>query len=217
MGKFIGKDITGQRFGTLTALYPTDKRAKGGYVVWVCECDCGNRCERTLKQLRHKSHGTESHKACSDCMRKYNSELHRTHGGTHTRLFGVYRTMLGRCTNPNAHEYENYGGRGITVCEEWKDYEAFRDWALANGYDETAKRGACTLDRIDTNKGYSPENCRFVDMKTQQRNRRNTVFITYKGERKSMSEWAEIVKTNYGTLRKRYEYGWSTEQILFGK
>lgn len=214
----IGKDLTGQRFDALTVLYPTDKRTSGGYVVWVCRCDCGNICERATDKLKkYKCLRSEYYKSCDECRRKRSSERHKTHGESKTRLFSVHNTMLQRCYNPNAHEYHNYGGRGITVCDEWHDYETFRDWALANGYDENAKRGKCTLDRIDTNKGYCPDNCRFVDMKTQQRNRRNTIKLTYNGETRSLTEWAEIVKTQAGTLRKRYEYGWEVEQILFGK
>lgn len=128
----------------------------------------------------------------------------------------MHSTMLQRCENPNAHAYKNYGGRGITVCEEWHNYETFRDWALANGYEET-KQGKCTLDRIDTSKGYSPDNCRWVDMKTQQRNRRNNVRLTLDGITKTLPEWAELTNTKPVTLRKRYEYGWSVREIIYGR
>ena len=91
-----------------------------------------------------------------------------------TRLYRVWASMKDRCYNPNKKEYHNYGGRGITICDEWRDdFQEFHDWAFTNGYDENAPRGACTLDRIDVNGNYCTENCRWVDMKTQNNNRRN--------------------------------------------
>lgn len=217
---FKGKDLTGQKFGRLTALYPTDKREGKGYIVWVMKCDCGNIEERSLHSLNARSgiHGRRKKKIpmCCECREKYNSTSKQTHGDSKTRLYAVHRTMLQRCENPNAHEYENYGGRGITVCDEWHNYEPFKEWAMANGYKED-KRGKCTLDRIDTNKGYSPDNCRFVDMKTQQRNRRNNIRLTLDGVTKTMSEWAELTGTQLGTMQKRYEYGWSVRDIIYGK
>ena len=90
-------------------------------------------------------------------------------------VYDRYRSMLDRCNNPNHPSYRNYGGRGIKVCDEWMDFDNFYKWAMENGYDESAKHGKCTLDRIDVNGDYEPSNCRFVSMKTQQRNKRNNV------------------------------------------
>lgn len=205
MGKF--QDLRGKRFGRLVALEPCG-RDKQGYVIWRCKCDCGNIKEASTKNL---GNGTAS---CGCYSKELHSAMLKTHGGAKSRLYRMYRTMFGRCTNPNAHEYENYGGRGITVCDEWSDFAPFREWALANGYDENAKRGQCTLDRIDPNKGYSPDNCRFVNMKTQQRNRRNNVLITYNGETHCMSEWAEKAGVRYGTFLKRIYAGWSMDRAL---
>lgn len=101
-------------------------------------------------------------------------------GITTTRLYGVWYGMKDRCYNPNHPRFKDWGGRGITVCPEWQEYKAFEKWSIANGYDVLAKRGECTLDRIDNNKGYSPDNCRWVDMKTQATNRRKTERISRK-------------------------------------
>lgn len=101
--------------------------------------------------------------------------LNRTHGGHGSRLYPIWTAMLARCYHPQNKSFHNYGGRGITVCDEWRNsYEAFRDWALATGYDEKAPRGQCTIDRIDVNGNYCPENCHWVDMKTQAANKRTS-------------------------------------------
>lgn len=117
-------------------------------------------------------------------------------------LFNVWQTMKTRCENPSRDNYERYGGRGITVCEEWQKAENFVVWALNNGY----KRGL-QLDRIDNSKGYSPDNCRFVTPKANSRNRRNTKFLTVNGETKCVAEWCEIISVSPFTV-----YWWIKER-----
>lgn len=202
-----GKDIRGQRFGRLVAIEPVGRDAHG-YVTWRCKCDCGNEKIVSFKNI---GKGTSS---CGCYAREISTNRLTKHGKRYTRLYKVYRTMLQRCNNPNAHEYENYGGRGIKVCEEWQTFEGFEKWAMENGYDDTAKHGKCTLDRIDPNGNYEPSNCRWTTMKRQQRNKRNNVLITYNGETHCMSEWAEIIGIPYGTFQKRIAYGWSIERAI---
>ena len=123
-----------------------------------------------------------------------------------SRLNNIYRGMKTRCYNPNHRDYDRYGGRGITVCDEWlysdhKTHEgwlAFRDWALSNGYSDEL-----TLDRIDNNKGYSPDNCRWINIIEQANNKRNNVLVTYNGETKTVSEWAKDKGVNYKVLLSR--------------
>lgn len=120
----------------------------------------------------------------------------------HKNLFVLWQTMKTRCENPERENFERYGARGISVCEEWHEAKSFVVWALNNGY----KKGL-QLDRIDNNKGYSPENCRFVTAKENNRNRRNTKFLTINGETKCVAEWCEQKPVSQYTV-----YWWIREK-----
>lgn len=130
--------------------------------------------------------------------------------GKESRLRHTWANMCTRCNNPNSPVYKNYGGRGITVCEEWKHHFApFEEWALKNGYTDEL-----TLDRIDNNKGYSPDNCRFVTYKQQNQNRRDNVVLEFNGEKKCLTEWARVMGIGQSVLFRRLKRGWSTEKAL---
>ena len=128
-----------------------------------CQCDCGN-----TKDIRPIDliHGTIKSCGCSHDL------LVSTHGGSSERLYHVWQDMKRRCNNQNCNEYRNYGGRGIKVCNEWDDYSTFRKWAYKHGYDEDAPFGECTIDRIDVNGNYEPDNCRWITNAEQQKNKR---------------------------------------------
>lgn len=160
------KDLTGQRFGRLVVVERAGSNERK-HATWLCRCDCGKTI--TLLGYNLRSGNTNS---CG-CL---NSDEARkrfiTHNMSRSRLYNVWSGMKRRCCNPNSQRYHQYGGRGITICNEWlHDFQAFYEWAMANGYDENAAHGQCTIDRIDNDKGYSPDNCRWVDMKTQRHNR----------------------------------------------
>lgn len=160
-GRWRHFDLTGDRYGMLTVVGMDTKTTKGGERFWICRCDCGNTTSVRTGSLR-----SGNTKSCG-CMERMK------HGGSHSRLYGVWESMKRRCNNPNCDHYESYGGRGIKVCEEWNEsFYAFQQWAESSGYDPDAPHGECTLDRIDNNGNYGPSNCHWVDMKTQAGNRR---------------------------------------------
>lgn len=134
------------------------------------------------------------------------------HGESHTsRLYGIWTSMKKRCHKSYDPSYARYGARGIRVCDEWfDDYIAFRDWALANGY-----KDGLTIDRIDVNGNYEPDNCRWATNREQCNNRRNNVRLEYNGETHTMAEWSRILNVPVATIKARKRKGWSTEEILF--
>ena len=204
-------DLTGQRFHKLTALYPTGKKSEhGSNAIWVCLCDCGKYTEANTGQLRC---GTK--KSCGCAKAEHASSLNRTHGGRNDRLYLVWMDMRRRCRDTKDRNYKNYGGRGISVCSEWDaHYELFKEWALSNGYDETAKKSKCTLDRINVDGNYCPENCRWVDVITQCNNKRNNRRITYGGETHTMAEWDRARGFPKNTIYKRISAGWTAEKAI---
>lgn len=138
-------------------------------------------------------------------------KMREFHGMTRTRLYRIYNKMRRRCYCPENHEYHYYGGRGIGVCSEWSSsFIAFYEWAMANGYNDNL-----TIDRIDHDKGYSPDNCRWVSMKVQNNNRRCNKLATFNNETKTLAEWSDAVGIPYKTLYARVHiYGWSIEDAL---
>lgn len=169
--------------------------------MWDCSCKCGAR-----KNVRD----AEIRRGASTSCGCYNREISSTHHESRTRLYDTWHGLRQRCNNPNSKDAHNYYERGIVVCEEWnKSYEAFRDWAIANGYQD-----GLTIDRIDVNGNYCPENCRWATAKEQCRNTRVNHLLTHNGETKTIAEWAEITGIDYYTLAKRIEKGWSDDDAI---
>lgn len=168
------KDLTGQRFGRLVVIGRAGSD-KSNHALWKCRCDCGEiRVVCSGNLLRGMTESCGCFKV--DRLKKRNI----VHGKRQSRLYGIWINMKKRCSNPIVHNYHRYGGRGITVCDEWMhDFQAFYNWAMENGYDEDAPKGQCTIDRIDNDKGYSPDNCRWVDAKTQNNNKSNNRKAVY--------------------------------------
>lgn len=153
------------------------ENTKSGKARWLCKCDCGNTTTVTSDSLN------SGHTSSCDCLRRERSALALSkiatmqkgennpsykHGDSGSKLYYVWAEMIQRCTNPKHRRYEDWGGRGITICQEWQnDYSAFKEWALSNGYEE-----GLSIDRINNNKGYSPDNCRWATVKEQNLNKR---------------------------------------------
>lgn len=201
-------DLTGQRYGRLVVLERAANRVTpGGSVLarWICRCDCGNIMTVDATALR--SGNTQS---CG-CLRSDMLRTLRTkHENLDRRLYHIWISMKGRCSNPNCKHYDRYGGRGIYVCDEWvNDYEAFAEWAMSHGYAENL-----TIDRIDNDGPYMPGNCRWADQTTQANNRSTTLHVEYNGEVHTFTEWAKITQIPYRTLKSRWQLGWSVEDML---
>ena len=191
------EDLTGKKYGRLTVVrFLTEEERKTRGFTWLCQCECGNFIHS------HPYHLKSGHTKSCGCLRKETSrEINRKYKNIDKRLYTVYKGILSRCYDEKHREYHNYGGRGVTVCDEWLgDYgfDKFSEWAYSSGYKTDAKYHQCTIDRIDVNKNYCPENCRWITNKEQQNNRRNCRFIEHNGEVKTIAQWAEYFNIPYG-------------------
>lgn len=200
MAKFI--DITGNKYGLLTVIERVPN-AKGGITRFRCLCDCGN--ETIVRGSNLKSGAVKS---CGCQLWKNPSSTHRM---SKTRIYGIWSSMRQRCSNKNLPSYKNYGGRGISVCDEWNNsFEAFNEWAMSNGYEE-----GLSIERIDNNGNYCPDNCKWITKSGQANNRRMNKHIEYKGEIHNLSEWCNILGISYSLVHNRMnKLGWSFERAV---
>lgn len=194
----------GQKFGKLTVvkLDRIEKRVFNSSVekkgfrrlnqeYYLCRCECGKY------KVIEKYHITRNVDKTLSC----GCEL-GTHHKRNTRIYNTWAGVKSRCFNPNdKRSYKNYGGRGITMCDEWKnDFTAFYNWAMANGYKE-----GLTIERIDVNGNYEPSNCKWITLKEQERNRRDTIYLIRNGEKDSLANWADRLDMSYDLLYSRYK------------
>ena len=188
------KNEIGNRYGRLQVIEkaPNYIRNDGRqYASWLCRCDCGTDVVVPGFMLR-----SGKRQSCG-CLRKETvSQLHKRHGETNTRLYMLWQSMKNRCLHPSQQNYKYYGEKGIYVCESWNAYENFREWAYANGYNDTL-----TIDRIDENKCYCPENCRWVTFNAN-RSRAVSRKITVNGDTMNQKEWAARIGVSRQTLRR---------------
>lgn len=185
-------DLVGERFGRWYVLGFDHADARGRQ-YWLCKCDCGAEKVVSGSSLR-SGHST----SCGCLKGELSRERVTKHGMRYDRLYHIWSHMKQRCVNENNPHYSLYGGRGIFICDEWLKFENFRDWALDNGYSPDL-----TIDRIDNDDSYYPENCRWTDRLTQANNNRQCHYVTYSGITHTVSEWARLLNVNYRTLLTR--------------
>jgi hypothetical protein len=198
------KDLTGQRFGRLLVVSRLPN--KGKYVIWECLCDCGNMREVITYNL--KSGITKS---CGCLVKEELIKRNTKHGLCHSHIWYVHQALNERCKKSNNIGYSRYGGRGITVCDEWSGPEGFIKFVEDMGMPPSDTH---QIDRIDNNKGYFPENCRWVTPTENGRNKRNNILLTLGDKTQCTSAWSEELGISGATLRARVRYGWSDEEVL---
>lgn len=213
MGKLNNR--VGKRYGRLVVVSRAEDMVLSSgrkITMWNCICDCGNTCSIATTSL-----GSGLTKSCG-CIntekRKSRDTKRRKYPDYDTRKRSLYKRWVNirkRCYSKSNHNYPNYGGRGIKMCDTWRnDYLSFEKWSLEHGFEKSL-----TIDRIDVNGDYCPENCRWVGNHTQQRNKRNNRLITYKNETHTLSEWSDITGIDRSTISSRIDkFNWSIEDAL---
>ncbi len=198
------EDLTGKTFGRLTVIKRAEN-GKGGHTRWLCQCECGNK---TISQAPDLKSG---HTQSCGCLSKEKAAKTLTkHGKYGTRIYNIWWSMKARCNNPKNISYSRYGGRGIKVCDDWDtSFEKFEKWSLESGYDDSL-----SIDRIDNDGDYCPENCRWASRKEQSNNTRRNRYVEYNGELRTIAELSEEYGINYATLEKRLALGWSVETAV---
>lgn len=159
-------DLNGMVFGRIKVIGESG-RTKDRHILWQCKCECGNIVNISGHDL------LSGHTKSCGCLQKDTiKNLRYKHGDRDARLYSVWKSMKKRCENPNCKSYKWYGAKGVSVCDEWYDYSAFKEWSFANGYNQFADHGECTIDRINPYGDYEPLNCRWVSMAEQAKNKR---------------------------------------------
>ena len=211
--KYNNDEYIGKKFGKLTVIeiVHVDKNGKqhSGW-QWKCKCDCGNE---TLARPSLVLRGKKLSCGCLKKEQEYHNlgEKRKTHGKSNTRLYRIWRGMIDRCENEKTPSYKDYGSRGIKVCDEWaKSFSSFYEWAINSGYDESL-----TIERIDVNKGYSPDNCKWITLEEQAINKQNTIWVEYHGEKVQLSVICKKLKVDYGFIYYRiFNMGMSADEAL---
>lgn len=205
-------NLVGYRFGRLVVEKDMGVKSLSAHSnrsrVVLCRCDCGNEKEIYVHLL------LKGNTRSCGCLRKdigttRNYDGHTLKGSPDARLYRIWALMKERCTDEHYHHYSDYGGRGIKVCPEWMNWRPFAEWAHANGY-----RDNLTIERIDVNDDYYPENCTWIPKSEQPKNTRKTMLITYQGEQLPAVEWAKKTGIPYETIRRRFQLGLKTREVL---
>ena len=195
-------NISGKRFGRLVAVSSTSTHKYGR--VWLCECDCGSTASVMAgKLIQGKT------RSCGCLAKELLGNRLRTHGQSKTPEYRVYKNMICRCENKNRKSYMYYGGRGVSVCKRWRT--SFSNFIADMGPRPSPTH---TIDRIDGDDSYNPDNCRWATRQTQSENRRNCIYITYHGKTLTAKGWSRIVKFSDTTIRRKVRQGLPPEEFL---
>lgn len=211
LSEMFRDDLAGKRFGRLTVIrfLELDER-ENKTRAWLCKCDCGSLVQVNANKLK-----TGHTRSCGCLVNEHIGNLNKKYEFSNKRLYSVYAAMIDRCYEPKTKRYKHYGGRGIKVCDEWlESYDVFAQWAYENGYAPLAKQGECTLDRVDVNGNYEPNNCRWITNAEQQLNRRNNHLITYNGKTQTVKEWGIELGIPDRKLRWHLTQGKSLQEII---
>lgn len=201
----------GKKYGDITILGYDHTEKK--HTFYKCKCNCGKEFVTRLDGLKN-GHTTSC--GCKSDKWMSSGQMNRKHGLSNDRAYWVWTKVKARCYNSNCREYKNYGARGVKMCNEWLNPKTFIEWAYANGYDNTAPKGQCTLDRIDVNGNYEPSNCRFITNLDQQNNRRDCRKFEYNGEIHTIAEWSRIYNIPYPSMAAILKSGKSLDYIKDG-
>jgi hypothetical protein len=198
-------DYSGRKFGRLTAIKKVISGKRGCY---LCVCECGN--ETTVRGDSLTSGKTRS---CGCLPKDVNVHVHSTHGDSKSRIYKIYKKMISRCYNKNNDRYHMYGDRGIKVCAEWLDrYETFKEWSIKNNYSDNL-----TIDRIDNDGDYAPDNCRWTTNIIQSNNTSRNIYVEYKGETKTLAQWCRELDYPYASTRALLAKGDKTIEEIFSR
>ena len=186
-------ELSGKRFGRLLVIEKSGV-TPNGIILWKCLCDCGN-----IVSIRSTHLVNGKTKSCGCFQRDVASKLKKSHGLSDSRLFMIWQAMKQRCNNSNSDYYKFYGGKGIKICAEWEsDFLSFYNWSISNGYTDKL-----TIDRIDINKGYSPDNCRWATASEQSNNKSDVKYVTYHGAKGSFTDMCRKLNVNRSTIQYR--------------
>lgn len=196
-------NLLGKKFGRWLVIGKIKENKK---LLWLCQCECGNIGKvNSFSLLQGKS------KSCGCLQKEITKKRLTTHNQTNKRIYNIYYNIKQRCYNKKEKRYKDYGGRGITICDEWlgdNGFVNFYNWSIKNGYQDDL-----TIDRIDNNGNYEPSNCRWTNLETQTNNKRNTIYFEFFGIKKSLKQWINFMGWNYKTYYARYSRGYETFRI----
>lgn len=204
--KYNNPKYLGEKYNRLTVV---GFEHRGAHWYWNCICDCGNK--RTVNPMKLiKGHTQSCGCIKAERMKSYTDIYRRKHGDTGKRLYTILCGMKARCGNPNCKDYHNYGARGIKICKEWDDYCAFKEWAISHGYED-----GLTIERIDVNGDYCPENCKWIPVSDQPLNTRANYHVMYHGKEYVFGELVREKGLKYGPTYNRINvHGWTVEKAI---